>query len=294
MSPAASASAKSNRSQIEHWGSIYTESFFDIVPFYFQSKHPVPHPDTHGWWPITDADELQVVLQKYSRINLALRFTADCKVVAVECDGPAALEHARKLGISYRHRCWIRRSKRGPAFLYAKPKGFSLPSFKREDYPLELFSDSGLLLVPPSGHPTGFVYKWIRGPKHIGVFDLDELPPAVLEEWSRLASPTKRSRGSSATVTLSPTLQATLRELLLQYLPKDPHTRFNPRTNTITSYSEASEGKKHLSIDLTHGRFYDFHRSEGGPIADLLKRLGCPDAPRIYPRGRTVGMEFQI
>jgi hypothetical protein len=294
MSSTASAGAKNNRSQIEYWGSIYTESFFSVVPFHFQSKHPIPHPTTHGWWSIADTNELQLVMQSHPRINLALEFTPACRVLAVECDGPADLEHARKLGISYRHNCWIRQSKRGPAFFYAKPREFNLPSFKCEDYPLELLSDSGLLLVPPSVHTTGFRYRWIRGPEHIGVFDLDEPPAPVLEEWTKLAAPRREYRGPSATITLCPALQANLRDLLLSYLPQDHHTHYNPYRNTITSYMEASQGKKHLSIDLTHGRYYDFHRSEGGPIADLLKRLGCPDAPRIYPRGATAGMEFPI
>jgi len=294
MSSTASANSKNNRSETELWGSIYTESFISVVPFYFQSKHPIPHPKTHGWWPIADANELQPVLERYPRINLALHFTPDCKVVAVECDEPADLERARELGISYRHDCWIRQSRRGPAFLYAKPKGFCLPSFKREDYPLELLSDNGLLLVPPSVHPSGLAYRWIRGPKHLGIFDLDEAPAPVLEEWAKLTKHMRKGEGPSATITLSPALQAKLRDLLLSYLPQDHHTHYNPHRNTITSYMEASQGKKHLSIDLTHGRYYDFHRSEGGPIADLLKRLGCPDAPRIYPRGKTAGMEFPL
>lgn len=91
---------------------------------------------------------------------------ASVRVVALDCDGPGAIDFLRGRGVL--PTTVKTKTRKGFHLLYRHPGVFVPTRLKVEGHPVDLIADSragGMNLVcPPSVHPTGFVYRAIGGP----------------------------------------------------------------------------------------------------------------------------------
>jgi hypothetical protein len=88
----------------------------------------------------------------------------------------------------------VLQSARGTKAIYGLPAGLRLPTYKHvepgEGKPRTILElRSGLLqdVVPPSVHPSGVAYRWLRSPHQVGAVPL--IPDALVTLWQRLAAP---------------------------------------------------------------------------------------------------------
>ncbi len=121
---------------------------------------------------------------------------ASVRVVALDCDGPGAIDFLRGRGVLPTP--VKTKTRKGFHLLYRHPGVFVPTRLKVEGHPVDLIADSragGMNLVcPPSVHPTGFVYHAIGGPwtaeqlAEMPVFRpawFPDTPPAVASQAQR-------------------------------------------------------------------------------------------------------------
>jgi putative DNA primase/helicase len=112
-------------------------------------------------------------------LNIATLLGAAHGLCAIDIDNPEAFKQARQaIGLTDEDlRTWATRSHRGGALIFRYPNGYNLPSkTPNELWGAELLGNERILVLPPSIHPSGTPYRWLRGhePDQIPLADIPE------------------------------------------------------------------------------------------------------------------------
>jgi putative DNA primase/helicase len=129
-------------------------------------------------------EELEVVwrdaIERFGdQVNIATILGKAHGLCAVDIDSPEAFRQARQaIGLTEDDlRTWTVLSHRGGALIFRYPKGHNLPSkVSNELWGAELLGDRHLQMLPPSIHPKGTTYCWLKGrePEQIPLADIPE------------------------------------------------------------------------------------------------------------------------
>jgi hypothetical protein len=146
-------------------------------------------------------EELEVVwhnaIKRFGdQINIATILGKAHGLCAVDIDNPQAFRQARQaIGLTEDDlRTWITLSHRGGALIFRYPKSHDLPSkVSNEQLGAELHGDRHLRMLPPSIHPEGTPYRWLKGhePDQIPLVDIPE--PLLFAFIGERPKPTPRS-----------------------------------------------------------------------------------------------------
>jgi putative DNA primase/helicase len=186
--------------QILEVAQHYYKLGFTPIPCEPRSKKP-----THEWglWQQRrpDWDELeQVWREAISRfgedLNIATILGKAHNLCAVDIDNPETFKQARQaIGLTERDlRTWTILSHRGGALIFRYPKGHNLPSkVSNELWGVELLGDRHLRMLPPSIHPKGTPYRWLKRhePDQIPLADIPK--PLLFAFIGEQPKPTPRS-----------------------------------------------------------------------------------------------------
>jgi len=178
----------------------YYKLGFTPIPCEPRSKKP-----THEWglWQQRrpDWDELERVWREAIKrfgenLNIATILGKAHNLCAVDVDDPQAFRQARQaIGLTEDDlRTWTILSHRGGALIFCYPKGHNLPSkVSNELWGAELLGDRHLRMLPPSIHPVGTPYRWLKGhePDQIPLADIPE--PLLFAFIGERPKPTPRS-----------------------------------------------------------------------------------------------------
>jgi P4 family phage/plasmid primase-like protien len=87
------------------------------------------------------------------------------KIVVVDCDSEDAIEFAEKQGMPT---TVCSRTRRGRHYFYSVPAGMTIHCIPQDKFcggvGIDIKGTGGLVVLPPSVHPTGFIYQWINNP----------------------------------------------------------------------------------------------------------------------------------
>jgi len=167
----------------------YYKLGFTPIPCEPRSKKP-----THEWglWQQRrpDWNELeQVWREAISRfgedLNIATLLGKAHGLCAVDIDDPQAFKQARQaIGLTEDDlKTWTLLSHDGGALLFRYPRSHPLPARVRNSlWGAELLGDRHLRMLPPSVHPEGTPYRWLKGhePDQIPLADI---PEALLQAF---------------------------------------------------------------------------------------------------------------
>jgi putative DNA primase/helicase len=129
-------------------------------------------------------EELEVVwhdaINRFGdQLNVATILGAAHGLCAIDIDNPQAFRQARQaVGLTEADlKTWTLLSHKGGALVFHYPKGHQLPA--KIENPLwgaELLGDKHLRMLPPSIHPEGTQYRWLKGyePDRIPIADIPE------------------------------------------------------------------------------------------------------------------------
>jgi hypothetical protein len=130
-------------------------------------------------------EELEVVwrdaIKRFgNQLNVATILGKAHGLCAVDIDNSEAFKQARNaIGLTERDlQTWATHSHRGGALIFRYPNGYNLPSkTPNELWGAELLGNERILVLPPSIHPEGTVYRWLKGhkPDQIPLADIPEL-----------------------------------------------------------------------------------------------------------------------
>lgn len=160
-----------------------------------------------------DPDELDARIREWwggSRpYNLGIITGRGSRLVVIDCDSPEAVELVERTCDGWPRTVEVRTPK-GRHVYYARPDRGDYPNRVRaEGHALDVRGDGGLVVCPPSVHPSGEPYRWANSP--LDVWPLAPLPDA-------------------------------LRELLWPERPEPSMVRLSPRGGRSSSYVEGALG----------------------------------------------------
>jgi putative DNA primase/helicase len=112
-------------------------------------------------------------------LNIATILGAAHGLCAVDVDNPETFKRARQaIGLTEDDlRTWTTLSHRGGALIFRYPNGHDLPSkITNEHWGAELLGNERILVLPPSVHPEGTPYQWLKrhAPDQIPLADIPE------------------------------------------------------------------------------------------------------------------------
>jgi hypothetical protein len=112
-------------------------------------------------------------------LNIATILGKAHNLCAVDIDNPKLFKQARQaIGLTEDDlRTWTTLSHRGGALIFCYPNGYNLPSkTPNELWGAELLGNERILVLPPSVHPEGTPYRWLKGhePDLIPLADIPE------------------------------------------------------------------------------------------------------------------------
>ena len=178
----------------------YYELGFTPIPCEPRSKKPTCE---WGWWQHRRPswDELEVVwhdaITRFGdQLNIATLLGKAHRLCAIDIDNPEAFRQARQaIGLTDEDlRTWATHSHRGGALIFRYPNSHNLPSkTPNELWGAELLGNERILVLPPSIHPEGTVYRWVKGhePDQIPLADIPE--PLLFAFVGEQSKPTPRS-----------------------------------------------------------------------------------------------------
>jgi len=159
-----------NNMQILEVAHHYYKLGFTPIPCEPRSKKPTCE---WGLWQQCrpDWDELERVWREaISRfggdLNIATLLGKAHGLCAVDIDDPQAFKQARQaIGLTEDDlKTWTLLSHKGGALFFRYPKGHHLPAkIKNPLWGAELLGDKHLRMLPPSIHPEGTHYRWLKG-----------------------------------------------------------------------------------------------------------------------------------
>jgi len=132
-------------------------------------------------------------------LNIATILGKAHNLCAVDIDNPQAFLQARQaIGLTENDlRTWTILSHRGGALIFRYPKNHDLPSkVSNEQFGAELHGNRHLRMLPPSIHPEGTPYRWLKG------YEPDQIPLVDIPEALLLAFIGERPKLTPRSVTL--------------------------------------------------------------------------------------------
>ena len=151
-------------------------------------------------------------------LNIATILGRVHSLCAVDIDNPATFKQARlAVGLTENElRTWTTLSHRGGALIFRYPEGYDLPSkTANEFWGAELLGNERILVLPPSVHPEGTVYRWLKGYEPTSI-PLADIPKTLLHAFIGEPELAHRSN-SNANGNGLPTWARTIVELLRPY-----------------------------------------------------------------------------
>lgn len=175
-------------------GDTLTEQYLRhglaIVPLLPHSKQPFAGADHHRVVIATD-DQLADWLRTHPRPhNWAI--LGSCQI---DPDSPAAMAWAQTHGVVSAG-AWVLRTRRGYRLMYRAPADCPATSCDAQHTRPDLLGPRSFGLIPPSIHPSGHAYAWVRGhsPADIAYPGLQEPPETVMAYWHSVATPATPAR----------------------------------------------------------------------------------------------------
>lgn len=135
-------------------------------------KHPLLPNGVYG--ATTDLEWLEAMLESQPHANLAIAMGRQSGVMTLDLDSQAAIDEARTLGVP---RTWVFKTGKGEQHVFRYPKlraGLYIANAVQIADGMDVRSDGGYSVVPPSRHISGKTYTW--------VVDTTE-PLADVPEW---------------------------------------------------------------------------------------------------------------
>jgi len=156
-----------------------------MIPWKAYQNRLATEGEIHRWWSQWPHANIGVVTGKVSG------------VVVVDVDGPEGQATLRTLAPV--PPTWRSRTGKGEHLWFKHPGGATIQNFAKRRPGLDLRADGGLVVAPPSRHPSGVLYEWALAPEDVDLadpppwfFDLlhppaDDVGPRRSEdEWLRL------------------------------------------------------------------------------------------------------------
>lgn len=266
--------------------------------------HPAGHPcrgecgrPGHGLYDATtDAALIWRWWRRWPGANIGIPTGPASGWLAVDLDGAAgeaswlALERAYGPVVTLQSR-----TGRGRHLLFTYPDGRELGNTSGKLGPrIDTRGDGGYVVVPPSVHPTGQVYRWSQDMRH-GLYGPQEPPSWLLERLEPPApatAPSSRARGEY----VDRAVPSRLPRHLAQLANRDPARRGRGAWHLIASAIEwgLPDGEIHAlaqahqataekygerlaaEVDRIIGKLRPDHRHIGRPC----DAASCPNAPR--------------
>ena len=133
----------------------YARRGIPVFPVKPKGKAPITRNGFKG--ASTEEKQIRAWWERWPNANIGL-VPGPADLVVVDYDGEEGLEFARERG-------WLEEvtpsvvTARGRHFYYTKPRGSTVPNLMPHPQ-IDLRSDSGFVLAPPSIHPSGHLYIW--------------------------------------------------------------------------------------------------------------------------------------
>jgi hypothetical protein len=131
-----------------------------------------------------------------NNLNIATLLGKAHGLCAVDIDNPKLFKQARQaIGLTENDlRTWTTLSHRGGALIFRYPNGYNLPSkTPNELWGSELLGNERILVLPPSIHPEGTPYRWLKGHKPVQIPLADIPEPLLFAFIGEQQKPTPRS-----------------------------------------------------------------------------------------------------
>lgn len=149
----------------------------------FQKKHPTEK-QVREWW------------EKGPDTNMAIVTGKISKLFVVDIDGPEGEDFiARKGGLPETAYC---KTSRGHHY-YLQCPDFEVPSSTNKTDGLDIRGEGGYVIAPPSIHPDGTQYKWVKSPSNTKIAP----PPVWLKEYLQEKKSAKKSSKAATTKKIS-------------------------------------------------------------------------------------------
>lgn len=185
--------------QLEH----YLDWRLSLVPCQTGNKAKVPFARRHN-----DRRYHRIVLASHAELAAWRRAHSYphnwgvLGLVQADCDSSEAERWLATVGVSSSEPVWILKSSRGLKVMFRAPADCPRNAGHGDDLGKpDLLGPRTMLLVPPSIHPSGFRYAWVRGhgPADIPYSELPEPPATLTSYWRQVAAPPRtriNSRGA--------------------------------------------------------------------------------------------------
>ena len=135
-------------------------------------KHPVHSNGVYG--ATTDIDWLEDQYRAFPHSNVAVAMGRDSGIIALDLDTPEAIEVVRKMGVPL---TWKFTTGKGEQHLFKYPKmqaELYVQNAVQLAPGIDIRSDGGYSVVPPSQHYSGRQYYWTADPEQTECRDLPE------------------------------------------------------------------------------------------------------------------------
>ncbi|MGI9076094.1 MAG: bifunctional DNA primase/polymerase [Gemmatimonadaceae bacterium] len=153
----------------------YAERGLFLFPIWPRGKEPM---NGKGGHKLASCDPMKTraTWTRHPRANIGCP-PGRAGLCVLDIDGPAGEASARRLGLFDVDTlaCATGRPEGGRHLYFTHP-GFTVGNSSIADH-IDVRCDGGYVLLPPSIHPTGRVYRWLEGARTVA-----ELPPLALEE----------------------------------------------------------------------------------------------------------------
>ncbi|GGJ03049.1 hypothetical protein GCM10010885_10420 [Alicyclobacillus cellulosilyticus] len=150
----------------------YAQRGLSVIPVEPRGKRPLlqwrPF-QTHAPTP----EQVERWARQWPECNWAIVTGAVSGVVVLDLDSPEAVHEAKRRGLP---RAPVVFTGKGYHLYFAHP-GYNVANTVRVLPGADIRADGGYVVVPPSVHPSGHVYAWIRGRS---ILDLN---PPPMPEW---------------------------------------------------------------------------------------------------------------
>ncbi|MCH7554117.1 MAG: bifunctional DNA primase/polymerase [Chloroflexi bacterium] len=203
-----------------------------LIPQWPRTKRPITIPGTSSIWPVDDSEDYAAVLKVCAAPNWALHLD-ESGLTVVDIDSDDGLERALAHGVTKKARVWVSRTRKGWHLYYSRAPGLQ-GRFTGDQSPIEGLDllAKGLVTLPPSIHPSGHRYEWVKGhsPTDIPPAGLELPPEAITQAWLAAIQEREEKRALARPVGIpsAPTMELVIEALGGRHAAQgyDPELRF--------------------------------------------------------------------